>query len=111
MTARTRRILGNRIRELRKANNLSQQKLAYMVNVERSYLAKVEQGKRNPSIDFVEKVADGLGIRLSDLFAGIEAEADGSPAKNAAWAKEQRASRAYAVVGSHSDEFERSTQW
>ncbi|MBQ9041686.1 MAG: helix-turn-helix transcriptional regulator [Eggerthellaceae bacterium] len=72
MTAQTREALGNRIRELRKANGLSQQKLALMVNVERSYLAKLEQGKRNPSIDCLEKIAGGLDVTLSELFAGLE---------------------------------------
>ena len=74
MTAQTREALGNRIRELRKANGLSQQTLALMVNVERSYLAKLERGKRNPSIDCLEKIAGGLGVTLSELFADIEAQ-------------------------------------
>lgn len=78
MTAQTREALGNRIRELRKANRLSQQKLALMVDVERSYLAKLERGKRNPSIDCLEKIAGGLDVTLSELFAGIEG--DGEPA-------------------------------
>ncbi len=79
MTAQTREALGNRIRELRKANGLSQQKLALMVNVERSYLAKLEQGKRNPSIDCLEKIAGGLDVTLSELFANLEAQ-EASPA-------------------------------
>ena len=49
MSQNTRKAIGNRIRELRKSQKLSQQKLALMVNVERSYLAKIEGGKRNPS--------------------------------------------------------------
>ena len=48
MSQNTRKAIGNRIRELRKSQKLSQQKLALMVNVERSYLAKIEGGKRNP---------------------------------------------------------------
>ena len=72
MTAKTREALGARIRSLRKAENLSQKKLALMVGVERSYLAKVEAGKRNPSIDIIEKIAHGLGVTLSELFAGID---------------------------------------
>lgn len=74
MSIETREALGARIRELRKANNLSQQKLALMVNVERSYLAKLERGKRNPSIDCIEKIAGGLGVSLSELFYEIGPE-------------------------------------
>lgn len=75
MTAPTRKALGKRIRMLRKANKLSQQKFALMVGVERSYLSKLEAGKRNPSIDCIEKIANGLDVTLSELFLNIEAEA------------------------------------
>ena len=72
MTAKTRKALGRRIRLLRKANSLSQQKFALMVNVERSYLAKVELGQKNPSVDVLEKIAHGLGITLSELLEGVD---------------------------------------
>ena len=71
MSAETREALGARIRSLRKENNLSQEKLALMVGVERSYLARLEGGKRNPSIDVVEKIAGGLNVTLAELFEGI----------------------------------------
>lgn len=64
--------LGQRIRALRKKNSLSQQKLALMISVERSYLAKVELGQKNPSLDVLEKIAHGLGVTLSELFEGID---------------------------------------
>ena len=72
MTISTRIAIGKRIRELREQSSLSQEKFALMVDVERSYLAKVEAGKRNPSIDCYEKIASGFGLTLSELFAGIE---------------------------------------
>ena len=42
--------VGSRIKELRRALELSQEKLALKAEVDRTYLAGVEQGKRNPSI-------------------------------------------------------------
>ena len=60
-----------RIKDLRAANKLSQQRLALMVGVERSYLAKLEKGERNPSIDVIEKIAKGFGLSLSEFFRGI----------------------------------------
>ena len=72
MTAATREALGKRIKELRKANNLTQQKLALMVNIERGYLAKIEGGSRNPTVDCLEKLADGFDITLSELFEGVD---------------------------------------
>ena len=82
MTAQTRKALGAKIKSLRKANNLTQKRFALMIGVERGYLAKIEGGKRNPSIDIVEKVAHGLGITLAELFEGVDASSDpASPQK------------------------------
>ena len=44
---------------------------ALMTGVGRSYLAKVEAGNRNATIDFMEKVALGLGVTLGQLFEGL----------------------------------------
>lgn len=68
MTQETRQAIGYRIRQLRKEQGLSQERLALMVGVERAYLAKVELGSRNATIDVLEKIATGLGITLADLF-------------------------------------------
>lgn len=71
MTLATRQAVGARIRDLRKANGLTQERLALMVGVERSYLAKVEAGKKNASIDILEKIAIGFDLTLAELFDGI----------------------------------------
>ena len=71
MSQNTRKAIGNRIRELRKSQKLSQQKLALMVNVERSYLAKIEGGKRNPSLECIKKISKGLGLSLEEFFKGL----------------------------------------
>lgn len=71
MTQETRIEIGQKIRRAREQNNLTQDQLALMVGIGRSYLAKVESGKRNPTVDFVEKVANGLDMTLEDLFKGL----------------------------------------
>ena len=63
--------LGRRIRELRSATGLSQEKFALQIGMDRTYLASVEAGKRNISICNIEKIADGLGVSLSRLFEGL----------------------------------------
>lgn len=64
--------LGKRIRELRASNTgLSQEKFAHKIEIDRTYLASVEAGKRNISIANIKKIADGLGVTLSDLFDGL----------------------------------------
>lgn len=61
--------LGKRIRELRQQTGLSQEKFALKIGMDRTYFASVEAGKRNISIVNIKKIADGLEVTLSELFA------------------------------------------
>ncbi len=63
--------LGERIRELRKAKGMSQEKFALSINMDRTYYASVESGKRNISINNIDKIACGLGVSLEELFKGL----------------------------------------
>lgn len=63
--------IGNRIRELRVKTGLSQEKFAQKIGMDRTYFASVELGKRNVSIINLEKIANGLGVSLSELFESI----------------------------------------
>jgi transcriptional regulator with XRE-family HTH domain len=60
--------IGERIAQLRKAKNLSQQKFSYEAEIERSYLTHVEKGRKNISIDTLIKITDALEISLKDFF-------------------------------------------
>lgn len=64
--------LGKRIQELRKQAGLSQEKFALQIGMDRTYYASVESGKRNIAIRNIKKIADGLGVNLSQLFEGVE---------------------------------------
>ena len=63
--------LGNRIRELRQKTGLSQEKFALKIGMDRTYFASVEAGKRNVAIVNIKKIADGLGVTMSELFEGL----------------------------------------
>lgn len=63
--------LGLRLKELRNAKKISQEKFAVSINMDRTYYAPVESGKRNISIVNLEKIASGLDISLSELFQDI----------------------------------------
>ncbi|OQQ91998.1 transcriptional regulator [Ligilactobacillus salivarius] len=63
--------LGNRIRELRTLTGLSQEKFALKIEMDRTYFASVEAGKRNISIINIKKIADGLNVSLSELFQDL----------------------------------------
>ena len=60
-----------RIKELRATTGLSQEKFALKIDMDRTYYASVEAGKRNISIVNIKKIADGLGITLEVLFKGM----------------------------------------
>ncbi len=63
--------IGARIRELRTQLGISQEKFAMKIGMDRTYCASVELGKRNVSIVNIEKIANGLGVSLSELFQNI----------------------------------------
>lgn len=63
--------LGERIKELRKKTGLSQEKFALKIDMDRTYFATVESGKRNISLQNIERIANGLNISISELFEGI----------------------------------------
>lgn len=59
---------GDRVRELRREKQLSQEELAFKAGVHRTYLGGIERGERNPSLRNISAIADALGISLSELF-------------------------------------------
>lgn len=60
--------VGNKIKHVREKVNMSQKDLAYSADLDRSYIASVESGQRNISIMNLEKIANALGVTLSELF-------------------------------------------
>jgi transcriptional regulator with XRE-family HTH domain len=60
--------LGRRIRSLRNAKDWSQEDLAERAELDRSYIAGIEVGTRNPSLKALERLATALSVRLSQLF-------------------------------------------
>ncbi|RHN86693.1 helix-turn-helix domain-containing protein [Faecalibacillus intestinalis] len=61
----------NRIKELRQKQGLSQEKFALKIDMDRTYYASVEAGKRNVSIKNIKKIADGFEISLEELFKNM----------------------------------------
>lgn len=63
--------LGERMKQIRLSKGISQEKFALSIEMDRTYYASVESGKRNISIINIEKIANGLEISLEELFKGI----------------------------------------
>jgi transcriptional regulator with XRE-family HTH domain len=62
------RRVGARIREIRRARGLSQERLALEAGLDRSYVGGVERGERNIAVINLDKIAKALDVPLSSLF-------------------------------------------
>ena len=60
--------IGDRIRELRKAKDLSQEALANIAEVDRTYMTKVETGKRNVTVKILDKIIIALDTDFMKFF-------------------------------------------
>lgn len=62
-------LLGKRIAKLRTSRNLTQEKLAEMVDRTPNHISKLELAATNPSFDVLVKIVHALNVNLSALFA------------------------------------------
>ena len=63
--------VGKRIRDLRKKKGWSQEQLADESEMHRTYMWGIEQGRRNPSLRHLTRIADALGVELVALFEDL----------------------------------------
>lgn len=59
--------LGQNLRKLRLKKKMSQVDLATALNVDRAYISNIENGRMNPTLSTLEKIAGALGISMSEL--------------------------------------------
>ncbi|MCA9093822.1 MAG: helix-turn-helix transcriptional regulator [Planctomycetaceae bacterium] len=59
---------GNKLRKVRQEKGISQEKLADLAGLHRTYVSSVERGERNISLLNIEKLAIALGVTLAKLM-------------------------------------------
>lgn len=59
---------GERLATLRQEKNITQENFAFELGVDRTYISYIERGKRNPSLFFVHKIANALGVKVKDIL-------------------------------------------
>ena len=62
--------IGGRIRELRRQKSMTIEDLAFKSGVHYNYLGDIERGARNPSIESLVKIANGIGVDVGEIFRG-----------------------------------------
>lgn len=60
--------MDNKIAQIRKAKKIQQTELAKKLNIDRTHLSKVENGKIRPSTRLLERIAAELGVSVRDFF-------------------------------------------
>lgn len=58
---------GKRVREVRKSKGISQERLAEMAGIDRSYMGNIERGEKNVTLKKVYEICDALDIKIRDL--------------------------------------------
>ena len=64
--------LGRTISRLRKEKGYSQEAFANEAGIDRRYMSDIENGKRNISIDILDRVCNKLGVKISEFFIEVE---------------------------------------
>ena len=60
--------LGLQIKKMREGKKLTQEKLADKVGVHLTYIGNIEIGAKRPSLETLFRIAEELGVKVSDLF-------------------------------------------
>lgn len=63
--------LGKIIRYYREKNNFTQEYVSDLSQIDRTYIARIEAGKANPSIKVLHKIARIFNLTLSEFFKGL----------------------------------------
>ena len=72
-------LLGRKIRNLRKSKGWTQEELGASCSINYKYIGAIERGEENPSLSVLQKIAEGLGVEISELFRDHHEDRD--PAK------------------------------
>jgi len=62
------KLIGQRIKELRKSKGLSQEKFAELAETSPNYLSRMERGTENPTIDMLIKLSKALEVEMREMF-------------------------------------------
>lgn len=59
---------GQRVREVRKTKGISQEKLAELAGIDRSYMGNIERGEKNVTLKKAYEICDTLNVNIKDML-------------------------------------------
>ncbi len=65
-------MLGKELKKAREEAGLSQEKLAFGAEIDRSYVSLLENDKKSPTLDVLFRICDAMRIPASELIARVE---------------------------------------
>jgi transcriptional regulator with XRE-family HTH domain len=63
---------GRVVKLVREQQGVSQEQLAELAEVDRTYVSMIERGKRHPTLEVAERISHSLGLRLSEMIRKAE---------------------------------------
>ena len=63
---------GKAVRTIRQNKKMSQEELADLCGLHRTYISDIELGKRNVSLENIDKISHALQVKKSELFVEVE---------------------------------------
>ena len=63
--------LGNEIRKMREGRGYTQTAFAELCGISRAYYGRIERGEYNVTVEMCQKIADGFGCHISELFTNL----------------------------------------
>ena len=75
-TIKIQQAFGQVIKSIRIEKGISQEKLAELVDLHRTYISDIERGGRNVSLVNIFRIAEGLDVKVFEIFQKLEKETD-----------------------------------
>ena len=66
------KLVGEVIAQFRKKKGISQEVISGLADIGRTHLSAIERGERKPTIETLYRIANALGVKMSDIVIGIE---------------------------------------
>ena len=63
---------GQVVKSVRERQGMSQEKLAELAEIDRTYVSMIERGKKHPTLEVASRIADALNMRLSEIIRRAE---------------------------------------